>query len=84
MTEWLLTESGSALLKAIAQKLIPGIPEETRVVILQQTDVGDANTDEPHDEPSVSSAPTDGLNVLEEVIERATARQEVQKEIDGL
>ncbi|TRX98123.1 hypothetical protein FHL15_000768 [Xylaria flabelliformis] len=34
----------STLLKAIAQKLIPGIPEETRIVILQQTDAEDVNT----------------------------------------
>lgn len=35
----------STLLKAIAEKLIPGIPEETRISILQQTDAQDTNTD---------------------------------------
>ncbi|KAK6087443.1 ABC transporter [Seiridium cupressi] len=72
----------STLLKAIAEKLIPGIPEETRVVILQQTDFSDANTDEPLE--SAAGPKSGGLNVLEEVIERATARQAVHKEIDLL
>ncbi|KAI1459349.1 P-loop containing nucleoside triphosphate hydrolase protein [Annulohypoxylon moriforme] len=71
----------STLLKAIAEKLIPGIPEETRVVILQQTDAGDVNTDE--GPPSTSSS-NGGPVVLEEVIERATAKHAVQKEIDTL
>lgn len=69
-----------ALLKAIAEKLIPGIPEETRVVLLQQTDAGDLNAAEPRDSPASTSADS---SVLEEVIERATARQAVQREIDG-
>ncbi|KAI2616996.1 P-loop containing nucleoside triphosphate hydrolase protein [Hypomontagnella submonticulosa] len=71
----------STLLKSIAEKLIPGIPEETRVVILQQTDVGDANNDEA---PASKSGQGEGPVVLEEVIERATSKQEVQKEIDIL
>lgn len=77
-----LTGSDIALLKAIAEKLIPGIPEETRVVLLQQTDVGGANAEEPRD-PSTNS-PAVGPTVLGEVIERATARQAFQKEVDGL
>lgn len=77
-----LTDGVTALLKAIAEKLIPGIPEETRVVLLQQTDVGGASTNESRG-LSGSSA-VDGSTVLEEVIERATARQAVQTEIEGL
>jgi hypothetical protein len=73
----------TALLKAIAEKLIPGIPEETRVVILQQTDVGDANTDEPHGSDPAPPQSDQGPSVLEEVIEGATARQEVEKDING-
>lgn len=71
----------STLLKAIAEKLIPGVPEETRMVILQQTDAGDSNTDE-----SSASTPGkgEGRAVLEEVIERATSKQEVQQEIKVL
>ncbi|KAI1107752.1 P-loop containing nucleoside triphosphate hydrolase protein [Jackrogersella minutella] len=71
----------STLLKAIAEKLIPGIPEEVRVVILQQTDAGDVNTDEESASAPIKNA---GPTVLEEVIERATAKQEVQQEIDVL
>ncbi|OTA57769.1 P-loop containing nucleoside triphosphate hydrolase protein [Hypoxylon sp. EC38] len=71
----------STLLKAIAEKLIPGIPEGTRVVILQQTDAGDVNTEEdPAPKPSEGQGPA----VLEDVIERATAKQEVQQEIEIL
>ncbi|KAI1763467.1 P-loop containing nucleoside triphosphate hydrolase protein [Hypoxylon sp. FL1150] len=71
----------STLLKAIAEKLIPGIPEETRIVILQQTDAGDVNTDE-----STASTPSkgEGRAVLEDVIERATSKQAVQQEIQVL
>ncbi|OTB05458.1 hypothetical protein M426DRAFT_260619 [Hypoxylon sp. CI-4A] len=71
----------STLLKAIAEKLIPGIPEEIRMVILQQTDAGDSNADEG---PNPKSSETGGLAVLEEVIERATAKHEVQQEIEVL
>ncbi|KAI0882753.1 P-loop containing nucleoside triphosphate hydrolase protein [Annulohypoxylon maeteangense] len=71
----------STLLKAIAEKLIPGIPEETRVVILQQTDAGDVNTDET---PASTSSHNEGPVVLEDVIERATAKHVVQQEIDIL
>ncbi|KAI1657522.1 P-loop containing nucleoside triphosphate hydrolase protein [Daldinia decipiens] len=71
----------STLLKAVAEKLIPGIPEETRITILQQTDVGDVNADKgPVPAPSEGEDPA----VLEEVIESATAKQEVQNEIDIL
>ncbi|KAJ3562829.1 hypothetical protein NPX13_g8415 [Xylaria arbuscula] len=57
------------------------IPEETRIVILQQTDTGDINTKA--DVNQTVSQPTD-RSVLEEVIERATARHEAQRELDGL
>ncbi|KAK8051285.1 ABC transporter-like protein [Apiospora rasikravindrae] len=74
----------STLLKAIAEKLIPGIPEETRIAILQQTEVSDAKAHETL--PGTSASQTireDGL-VIEEIIERATARSGVQKEIQAL
>ncbi|KAK5633207.1 hypothetical protein RRF57_008921 [Xylaria bambusicola] len=74
----------STLLKAIAQKLIPGIPEETRVVILQQTDAGDVNTDVDPDQLASHPSAAGNRSVLEEVIERATARHEAQRELDGL
>ncbi|KAI1423090.1 ABC transporter [Xylaria sp. FL1777] len=71
----------STLLKAIAQKLIPGVPEETRIVILQQTDAGDIEV-EADTEQTVS--PPSSRSVLEEVIERATARHEAQQELEDL
>ncbi|KAI1849318.1 hypothetical protein JX266_004813 [Neoarthrinium moseri] len=74
----------STLLKAIAEKLIPGIPEETRVVLLQQTNITDENLSDAKDYSRSSNTGSSGLSVLEEVIERATARQEVQREIDVL
>ncbi|KAI9645336.1 hypothetical protein NHQ30_006072 [Ciborinia camelliae] len=58
----------STLLKAIAEKLIPGIPIQTRISILQQTDAGERGGSE--------------LSVLEEVIDKATSRSEIQHEID--
>ncbi|XXG99023.1 hypothetical protein Hte_005357 [Hypoxylon texense] len=71
----------STLLKAIAEKLIPGIPEETRIAILQQTDAGDVSADE----GSASTlSDSEDAAVLEEVIERATSKQEAQQEIEAL
>lgn len=69
-----------ALLRAIAEKLIPGVPEQTRVAILQQTSVEDANTD---DIAGGSSAAQDGPSVLEAVVDKATARSELEQEING-
>ncbi|CAM1511496.1 Fc.00g090090.m01.CDS01 [Cosmosporella sp. VM-42] len=66
----------STLLKAIAQKLIPGIPEDTRVAILQQTRLVDDNEDE-KSKTSNGQGPT----VLEEVIETATKKHAVEQEV---
>jgi len=74
-------------LRAIADKLIPGIPEKTRVAILQQTSYEDANTDETPEGTAAAAGTTaeasQGRTVLEEVIERATAKDELEKEIKG-
>lgn len=72
-----------ALLKAIAEKLIPGIPEETRVAILQQTEVDGSKAEETL--PDISSSQTKNADrpVIEEVIERATEMSEVQKHIES-
>lgn len=76
-----LTRLSVALIKAIAEKLIPGVPEKTRVSLLQQTRDEDVETDA----LSIESAPDGpGRTVLEEVIERATSRHEVEKEIRGM
>lgn len=66
------------MLKAIAEKLIPGIPEEARIALLQQTRL----TDDDGDAKPVSKDTT-GPTVLQEVIERATAKNVVEQEIRG-
>jgi ABC-type glutathione transport system ATPase component len=67
----------STLLKAIADKLIPGIPEETKIALLQQTRLTD---DGPESRPSNGPAPT----VLQEVVDKATAKSLIEHEIKTL
>ncbi|KAM4056946.1 ABC transporter [Hirsutella rhossiliensis] len=70
----------STLLRAVAEKLIPGIPEETRIAILQQTRLTD---DGDHDAgQDAGSAPES--SVLRQVIDKATARDTVEQEIKVL
>jgi hypothetical protein len=73
-------------MKAIAEKLIPGIHEGTRIAILQQTRDEDLNTETTaaatEIADSTSSSP-EGRSVLQEVIEKATAKYEVEQEIRG-
>ncbi|TGO89148.1 hypothetical protein BPOR_0123g00190 [Botrytis porri] len=73
----------STLLKAIAEKLIPGIPVQTRISILQQTD---ADSKDAGDEEDSESREKGGskLSVLAEVIDRVTSRSEIQHEVDVL
>lgn len=73
----------STLLKAIAEKLIPGIPEATRIAILQQTDAGDASEVDGNPANRIASSSL-GRTVLEEVIERATSKDELEREISVL
>ncbi|KAJ8058556.1 hypothetical protein OCU04_012734 [Sclerotinia nivalis] len=76
----------STLLKAIAEKLIPGIPVQTRISILQQTDADSKESDEEGSSENAESGEKRGskLSVLEEVIDRATSRSEIQHEVDVL
>jgi ATPase subunit of ABC transporter with duplicated ATPase domains len=70
----------STILKAVAEKLIPGIPIETRISILQQT----LSTDEDAAENSGKEAKgASQLSVLEKVIDRAISKSEIQREVDG-
>ena len=74
-----------AILKAIAEKLIPGMPIPTRISILQQT-ASDGSTEPESPSPStIPPVPSSErqFSVLEEVIDRATSRNEIQHEIDG-
>uniref|UniRef100_A0A0D2XWJ5 ABC transporter domain-containing protein n=1 Tax=Fusarium oxysporum (strain Fo5176) TaxID=660025 RepID=A0A0D2XWJ5_FUSOF len=66
----------STLLKAIAEKLIPGIPEETRIAILQQTRLTDEKSEE---KPDTNNG--DKASVLEQVIEKATAKHAIEQDI---
>ncbi|KAG5981680.1 hypothetical protein E4U55_002689 [Claviceps digitariae] len=69
----------STLLRAIAEKLIPGIPEGTRVALLQQSRLVDANDD------SKSAGKEDRQrSVLQEVVDRAIAIDTVEQEIKSL
>ncbi|KAK4199407.1 P-loop containing nucleoside triphosphate hydrolase protein [Triangularia verruculosa] len=71
----------STLLRAISEKLIPGIPEEVRVGILQQTGIREDADD---DEWKEGGAETGGQTVLEQVVDSATAKGEVEKDIKRL
>ncbi|KAL7899326.1 P-loop containing nucleoside triphosphate hydrolase protein [Trichoderma sp. SZMC 28014] len=68
----------STLLKAIAQKLIPGIPEGSRIAILQQTKLTESDEDDKTKDKKGEGS------VLQEVIERATARSVIEQEIKVL
>lgn len=80
MARGMLTETPQALLRAIADKLIPGIPEQTRVSILQQTSISDANTDVLS--PTDASGSSDGPTVLEYVVDKATAKSDLEQDIN--
>ena len=73
-------------MKAIAEKLIPGIPVQMRISILQQTSTSDESSGEENGSSSGTLSTDDAgkLSVLETVIDRATSRNEIQHEIDGL
>jgi hypothetical protein len=78
-----LTDIIIAILKAVAEKLIPGIPIPTRISILQQTsDDGSIASDKSGSVPDGKSTGSQ-FSVLDEVLDRATSRSEIQHEIDG-
>jgi hypothetical protein len=70
----------------VAEKLIPGIPIQTRISILQQTasDGSDPVADDTAAISGLDVSDHNHLSVLEEVIDRATSRNEIQREIDGM
>lgn len=65
--------------------MIPGIPIQTRIAILQQTSNDGTVADDSAAAGGVAS--TTGLgkqvSVLEDVIDEATSRSDIQHEIDG-
>lgn len=66
------------MLKAIAQKLIPGIQEGSRIALLQQTKLTESDEDD-----KAKTEKSGQGTVLQEVIERATARSAIEQEIKG-
>ncbi|KAI7789139.1 ABC transporter [Diaporthe eres] len=69
----------STLLRAIGERLIPGIPEQTRIAMLQQTEADGSNADfSPGNNAATSGS---GNTVLQEVIDKATAKDELEREI---
>ncbi|KAL1866609.1 hypothetical protein VTK73DRAFT_4615 [Phialemonium thermophilum] len=76
----------STLLRAIAEKLIPGVPEKTRVAILQQTNDADGSvgTAASDGAPSGNNAAPQGSRVLEYVVDKATSKNELEQEINIL
>lgn len=77
----------STILKAVAEKLIPGIPIQTRISILQQTTSSTGPSSGSSDGPAGATeieAPSSQMSVLETVIDRATSRNDIQQEIDVL
>jgi hypothetical protein len=69
----------------VAEKLIPGIPIQTRIALLQQTSTSGPAAEGAGEsgESSQGSLSSGQLSVLETVIDRATSRNEIQHEIDG-
>ena len=79
-----------AILRALAEKLIPGVPYSTRIAILQQTDAEiednskndgvDGLADSLRENGSISKS---GKTALEQVIASDTMRAEVERKISG-
>ena len=70
----------------MAEKLIPGIPIPTRISILQQTSTEAAPSASTAGETSQAKSAVNlasQLSVVAEVIDRATSRNDIQREIDG-
>ena len=79
----------STIMRAVAEKLIPGIPYATRIAILQQTGTNNSVKSSASLSPPPESSPSQPSispqrTVLEEVIERAISRDEIQNEINVL
>src|SRR5205814_3240801 len=76
------TDCPSALLRAMAAKLIPGLSFATKIAILQQTVINE-------DQSTVSLPPGTVPNellkksVLQYIIENDSTRNEIQAELDG-
>lgn len=84
---------GVAVLRALAEKLIPGVPYSTRIAILQQTDAEieessknddvDSLADSLQQNGSISTSGGSGRTALKQVIASDTMRAEVERKISG-
>lgn len=84
---------GLAILRALAEKLIPGVPYSTRIAILQQTDAEieessendeiDNLADSLQQNGSISTSGGSQKTALEQVIASDTMRAEVERKISG-
>lgn len=78
----LLTACTQALLRAIGEKLIPGLSFATKIALLQQTSaddrpsIADSSPADPQDDVFARSA-------LQYILENDAIRNEVQAELDG-
>lgn len=75
------TSSSSALLRAMAEKLIPGMADDSKIAILQQTSQADSNASSGSIATDEASHQTASTSVLQVVIDRVTARDEVEQEL---
>ena len=79
------THRDLALLRAIATKIIPGLPESIRIAILQQT----ASNDDDDAASSAQLAPhpdkSDRMEMtpLQYILESDTGRNDIQAELNG-
>ena len=78
-----------ALLRAIAEKLIPGLPESLHIAILQQTDGEGNNFEEPTANMAAMSMSDDpdrkpSKSVLQQVMQSDTARNDLARRVRGM
>lgn len=79
-SEVLMDDDYEALLRAMADKLVPGIPHPTRIAILQQTETED---EERIAQPECEDRDRRDLPVLEYVMSSDRFRNEVVRKMDG-
>lgn len=72
----------TAILRALADRIIPNIPPGLRVAILQQTST-DADNHSPEKNGSGNPAPTETTTVLQHVIEGDRSRTALVQDLQG-
>ncbi|KAL4909924.1 hypothetical protein BDW74DRAFT_45813 [Aspergillus multicolor] len=74
----------STLLRAVADKLVPGIPQATRIAILQQTDMDTHGGHDPFDADSKGWDDRENKSVLDFVMSSDRHRNEVTRKMNFL